>query len=133
MTFLRKGRLFYPLWCEATMHLCFGALSYWTFTLTRHFHTCLQRSGGWLDVLPLPPPSASGEAQQHRSPSNNPSSLLAALSSSVLTVSNPSFSLKLWCKSTALHEPTRVMGHAGCVQTPSSPVPLLFFESACNS
>lgn len=38
-----------------------------------------QTSGGWLDVLSQPPHSASGEAQQHRSFSNNPSSLLAAL------------------------------------------------------
>jgi len=88
--------------------------------------TCAsQKSGEWLDALPLLPPS-SREVQQHRTHSNNLSTLPAALPSSVLTVSNTSFSLEVWSKLTALHRPTSTMGHASCVQSPSTPVPLLW-------
>lgn len=101
--------------------------SSWTNTFT----SAPQKSGGWLGALPLPLPSAGREVQQHRSPSNNLSSLLAALPLSVLAIRNPSFSLKLWCKSTALHKPTRVMSCAGCMQTPLHLC--LFCEFARNS
>lgn len=42
MTLLRKERVFYPLWWEATMPLCIWgqetALSCWTFTKNKNFH-----------------------------------------------------------------------------------------------
>lgn len=50
-TLLRKRRLFYPLWGEATFHLCVWGqektLSCWAFSLTSHFQTYSMESGGF--------------------------------------------------------------------------------------
>lgn len=87
-------------------------------------HQPCRSQGDWLDVCSLPPPSASAETWQHSSPCGKPL-LCLNLVLVVLTLSNPSSSLSLCCKPTALC--TGVMDHAGCLQTPFSPMP--FFVS----
>lgn len=92
-------------------------------------HQPCRSQGDWLDVCSLPPPSASAETWQHSSPCGKPL-LCLNLVLVVLTLSNPSSSLSLCCKPTALC--TGVMDHAGCLQTPFSPMPF-FCEFACNN
>lgn len=76
-----------------------------TFTLTGHFHTCATEVRRLVGCPSSTTSFSASRETQHRSPSNNSSNLLSALPYSVLTLSNSSFSLKLWWMSTALTNP----------------------------